>query len=75
VNGTEFGSSSITCSDGSSVASWVSFFSSCDPLQYSLHSLQAGGATSATPVPSVSREELKRHGRWATSAVDRPVRY
>jgi hypothetical protein len=41
-----------------------------DPLQYSLHSLRSGGATAAAAVPSVSREELKRHGRWASSAVD-----
>jgi integrase len=41
-----------------------------DPLQYSLHSLRSGGATAAACVPSVSREELKRHGRWASSAVD-----
>jgi len=41
-----------------------------DLLQYSLHSLRAGGATSAAAVPSISRENLKRHGRWASSAVD-----
>ena len=41
-----------------------------DPLQYSLHSLRSGGATAAAAVSSVSREELKRHGRWASSAVD-----
>jgi hypothetical protein len=41
-----------------------------DPLQYTLHSLRSGGATAAACVPSVSREELKRHGRWASSAVD-----
>jgi len=37
-----------------------------DPLQYSLHSLRAGGAVA---VPFLSREELKRHGSWASSAV------
>jgi len=31
-------------------------FSVPDPLQYSLHSLRAGGATSAAAVPFVSRE-------------------
>lgn len=41
-----------------------------DPSLYSLHSLRSGGATSAASVPSVSRDELKRHGRWASSAVD-----
>lgn len=41
-----------------------------DPLQYSLHSLRSGGATSAASVPSVSRDEIKRHGRWTSSAVD-----
>ena len=41
-----------------------------DPLQYSLHSLRSGGATTAARFSSVSRDELKRHGRWASSAVD-----
>jgi integrase len=38
-----------------------------DVCEYSLHSLRSGGATAAAGVP---REELKRHGRWSSSAVD-----
>lgn len=41
-----------------------------EPGQFTLHSLRAGGATAAAAVSSVSREELKRHGRWASAAVD-----
>lgn len=41
-----------------------------DPTQYSLHSFRAGGATSAASASSVSRDELKRHGRWTSVAVD-----
>ena len=44
-----------------------------DPAQYSLHSLRSGGATSAAAVSSVTRDDLKRHGRWASSAVDRYI--
>lgn len=40
-----------------------------DPAKYSLHSLRSGGAPSAAAVPSVTRDELKRHGRWASSVV------
>ena len=41
-----------------------------DPARYSLHSFRAGGATTAAATAEVSRDELKRHGRWASAAVD-----
>ena len=44
-----------------------------DPLQYPLHSLRSGGATSAASSPSVRRDAIKRHGRWASSAVDKYI--
>jgi hypothetical protein len=41
-----------------------------DTSKYTLHSLRSGGASAAASVPSVTRDELKRHGRWVSSAVD-----
>jgi hypothetical protein len=63
----------VTCSSFTKVVRDAAQAIGCDPRAFSPHSLRSGGATEAAR-RGWSREEIARHGRWASmQSVDRYV--